>query len=58
MCSSTLKFVYPFGATLSVAKPAVAVLSTGTVAFPLNRPVCAFYSHQASRKYFSIGINR
>lgn len=44
---SNLKFVYPFGATLSVAKPAVAVLSTGTVAFPLNRPVCAFYSHQA-----------
>ncbi|KAE8750265.1 hypothetical protein FOCC_FOCC003073 [Frankliniella occidentalis] len=43
---SSLKFVYPFGATLSVAKPAVAVLSTGTVAFPLNRPVCAFYSHQ------------
>ncbi|XP_034254227.1 intraflagellar transport protein 52 homolog [Thrips palmi] len=43
---SNLKFVYPFGATLSVAKPAVAVLSTGTVAFPLNRPVCAFYSHQ------------
>lgn len=42
-----LKFVYPFGATLSVAKPAVAVLSTGTVAFPLNRPVCAFYSHQS-----------
>lgn len=39
---SALHFVYPYGATLNVAKPAVAVLSTGSVAFPLNRPVCAF----------------
>ncbi|XP_021918359.1 intraflagellar transport protein 52 homolog isoform X2 [Zootermopsis nevadensis] len=43
--SQTLKFVYPYGATLNVARPAVAVLSTGSVAFPLNRPVCAFYTH-------------
>jgi intraflagellar transport protein 52 len=40
-----LKFVYPYGATLNVARPAVAVLSTGSVAFPLNRPVCALYTH-------------
>lgn len=38
-----LTFVYPYGATLSVMKPAVAVLSTGSVCFPLNRPVLAFY---------------
>ncbi|XP_067009694.1 intraflagellar transport protein 52 homolog [Anabrus simplex] len=38
-----LNFVYPYGATLNVAKPAVAILSTGSIAFPLNRPVCAFY---------------
>lgn len=38
-----LTFVYPFGATLSVMKPAVAVLSTGSVCFPLNRPILAFY---------------
>lgn len=38
-----LNFVYPFGATLNVAKPAIAVLSTGSVALPLQRPVCAFY---------------
>ncbi|KAM7536425.1 hypothetical protein Aperf_G00000085282 [Anoplocephala perfoliata] len=36
-----LHFVYPFGATLNVAKPAKVLLSTGSVAFPLNRPVCA-----------------
>lgn len=38
-----LTFVYPYGATLTVMKPAVAVLSTGSVCFPLNRPVLAFY---------------
>lgn len=38
-----LTFVYPYGATLSVIKPAVAVLSTGSVCFPLNRPVLAFH---------------
>ncbi|XP_037668380.1 intraflagellar transport protein 52 homolog isoform X3 [Choloepus didactylus] len=41
--AQALTFVYPFGATLSVMKPAVAVLSTGSVCFPLNRPILAFY---------------
>lgn len=41
--AQALTFVYPFGATLNVMKPAVAVLSTGSVCFPLNRPVLAFY---------------
>ncbi|PAA79002.1 hypothetical protein BOX15_Mlig001340g7, partial [Macrostomum lignano] len=45
---SSLHFVYPYGATLNVAKPAVAVLSTGSVAFPLNRPVCAFANAAAA----------
>ncbi|XP_053508839.1 intraflagellar transport protein 52 homolog isoform X1 [Ictalurus furcatus] len=40
--TQALAFVYPYGATLSVMKPAVAVLSTGSVCFPLNRPVLAF----------------
>ncbi|XP_056130443.1 intraflagellar transport protein 52 homolog isoform X2 [Lampris incognitus] len=41
--AQALTFLYPYGATLSVMKPAVAVLSTGSVCFPLNRPVMAFY---------------
>ncbi|KAM7006058.1 intraflagellar transport protein 52 homolog [Tautogolabrus adspersus] len=41
--AQALTFVYPYGATLSVIKPAVAVLSTGSVCFPLNRPVMAFH---------------
>nr|CAD7199472.1 unnamed protein product [Timema douglasi] len=46
--SQSLSFVYPFGATLNVARPAVAVLSSGSVAFPVSRPVCALYTHNAS----------
>ena len=46
--AQALSFVYPYGATLNVAKPATAVLSTGSVSFPLNRPVCAFYTHPGS----------
>uniref|UniRef100_A0A1B6C3P4 Uncharacterized protein n=2 Tax=Clastoptera arizonana TaxID=38151 RepID=A0A1B6C3P4_9HEMI len=39
-----LSFVYPYGATLNVARPATAILSSGSVSFPLNRPVLAFHS--------------
>lgn len=46
--AQALGFLYPYGATLNVAQPAVPVLSTGSVSFPLNRPVCAFYSHPGS----------
>jgi len=39
-----LPFVYPYGATLNVNKPAVPILSSGHIAFPVNRPVGAVYS--------------
>ncbi|GAB1601950.1 intraflagellar transport protein 52 homolog [Argonauta hians] len=42
--SQALSFLYPYGATLNVIAPAVSILSSGTVSFPLNRPVCALYS--------------
>lgn len=41
--ASALTFLYPFGATLSVQKPAVPVLSSGNISLPVNRPICAFY---------------
>uniref|UniRef100_A0AAQ5YHN6 ABC-type uncharacterized transport system domain-containing protein n=1 Tax=Amphiprion ocellaris TaxID=80972 RepID=A0AAQ5YHN6_AMPOC len=50
-----LTFVYPYGATLSVMKPAAAVLSTGSVCFPLNRPVLAFYQGKESGKLVVLG---
>ena len=41
-------FVYPYGATLNVQRPAVPVLSTGHISFPLNRPVGAVYSDDSN----------
>ena len=38
-----LKFVYPYGSTLNVRKPAVPILSSGPISFPPNRPIAAFY---------------
>eukprot|EP00112_Aurelia_sp_Birch-Aquarium-sp1_P008013 Seg1876.4 transcript_id=Seg1876.4/GoldUCD/mRNA.D3Y31 product="Intraflagellar transport protein 52" protein_id=Seg1876.4/GoldUCD/D3Y31 len=49
-----LSFVYPFGATLTVDKRAVSVLSTGSVCFPLNRPICAFHSSKGSKGKLSV----
>ncbi|XP_074644049.1 intraflagellar transport protein 52 homolog isoform X2 [Tubulanus polymorphus] len=54
--TQALTFIYPFGATLNVIKPSIAVLSSGSVAFPLNRPVCALYtSKQSGGKITVIG---
>ncbi|XP_062400389.1 intraflagellar transport protein 52 homolog isoform X2 [Sardina pilchardus] len=53
--AQALTFVYPYGATLSVMKPAAAVLSTGSVCFPLNRPVLAFYRPKNGGKLAVLG---
>jgi len=36
-----LKFVYPYGASLNVQEPAVPVLSSGFISYPMNRPIAA-----------------
>eukprot|EP00762_Andalucia_godoyi_P001759 ANDGO_07170.mRNA.1 hypothetical protein len=41
---TSLSFVYPFGCTLNVQKPAIPLLATSHVCFPLNRPVCAVHA--------------
>ena len=41
-----LKFVYPYGATLNVSRPAVPIMSSGPISFPANRPIGAFYMSQ------------
>lgn len=53
--AQALQFLYPYGATVSVMKPAVAVLSTGSVSFPLNRPVCALYAARGKGKLAVLG---
>ncbi|ESP05451.1 hypothetical protein LOTGIDRAFT_181293, partial [Lottia gigantea] len=47
--AQALSFLYPYGATINVIKPSYAVLSTGSVCFPLNRPVCALHTTKASK---------
>lgn len=45
--SSALAFVYPYGCTLNVSsRVSVCALSTGTVCYPISRPVCAFHQIQ------------
>jgi len=36
-----LDFVFPYGATLNVQKPAIPILSSGPISYPLNRPIAA-----------------
>lgn len=46
--SESLTFVYPFGATLNVMPPAIALLSTGSTCIPANRPICAIHRINSS----------
>lgn len=47
--NADLCFVYPYGASLTVQKPAFPVLSSGPISFPLNRPVCALATEGPGR---------
>lgn len=40
---SSLSFVYPHGLTLNVQRPGVPILSSGFMAYPLNRPIAAVW---------------
>mmetsp|Transcript_7094 Transcript_7094/g.15914 ORF Transcript_7094/g.15914 Transcript_7094/m.15914 type:complete len:456 (-) Transcript_7094:447-1814(-) len=46
---SSLAFAYPYGASLAVQKPAFPILSSGQLAFPLNRPISALWQANGSR---------
>lgn len=54
-----LKFLYPYGATLNIASPSGIALSSGSIAIPTNRPVCAYYSSNTnSGKLVVLGSSR
>lgn len=54
-----MNFIYPYGATLNVVQPSVVALSSGTMAIPTNRPVCAYYHSPASSgKLVVLGSSR
>lgn len=48
-------FVYPYGASLNVQSPAVPLLTSSNVCYPVNRPLCAFYSPEQSNQG-SLGV--
>jgi intraflagellar transport protein 52 len=39
-----MNFVYPYGSTLIVKKPAFTVLSSGPISYPTNRPLAAGFA--------------
>lgn len=41
-------FVFVNGASLMVNPPANAILTSGPLTYPCNRPICALYQHQKS----------
>ncbi|XP_015112119.1 intraflagellar transport protein 52 homolog [Diachasma alloeum] len=54
-----MNFIYPYGATLNVVQPSIVALSTGTLATPMNRPICAYYSSPTSAgKLVVLGSSR
>lgn len=52
----SIQFLYPFGCTLNVQKPAVPILSSGNTSYPVNRPIsAAFLSPEKKGKIVVIG---
>jgi len=43
--TSSTKIVYPYGATLNVAKPAIVMATTTTSCLPQQRPIAATYTN-------------
>lgn len=56
--SQALQFVYPFGSTLNVQKPASPLLSSGSICFPIKRPLCAIYGCSSSTGSNSFGFKK
>jgi intraflagellar transport protein 52 len=38
-----MPFVYPYGASLNVQRPAIPILSSGSISYPMNRPITAMW---------------
>lgn len=53
-----MKFLYPYGATLNVVQPSVVALSSGSIAIPMNRPICAYHYVKNGGKLVVLGSSR
>jgi hypothetical protein len=46
---SGLDFVYPYGASMTVQAPALPLLSSGPISYPLNRPIAGVWEKGAEK---------
>lgn len=46
MTEDKLAFVYPYGSTLGIQKPARSILSSGPISYPMNRPLAAIWESE------------
>jgi len=53
-----LEFIFPYGATINAQKPAIPILSSGPISYPLNRPVGAVYEKPGMGKICVMGSVR
>jgi intraflagellar transport protein 52 len=50
-----IEVVYPFGATLNVVSPANTLITTSTIAYPFNRPVCGYFTNDNGGQILAMG---
>lgn len=51
----SLEFLYPFGATMNIDPKANILLTTSSVAYPFNRPLCGHFSNDNGGQILAIG---
>jgi intraflagellar transport protein 52 len=50
-----IEIIYPFGATINVINPSNILITTSTIAYPFNRPVCGYYINDKGGQILAIG---
>lgn len=48
-------FVYPFGCTMMVDSPAMKILTSGPISYPVNKTICAMYKNDKGGKIICLG---
>jgi intraflagellar transport protein 52 len=48
-------FVYPFGCTMMVDSPAIKVLTSGPISYPVNKSICGMYMNDRGGKIICVG---
>lgn len=50
-----IEMIYPFGSTINVINPSNVLITTSTIAYPFNRPVCGYYTNDKGGQILAIG---